>query len=71
MDMVGEEWQMKLKATSVESSSPTSNSVEYVFSITLLDGCMLDVLEPTSQIADHSMYINASDPHMIQAPAFD
>ena len=56
---------MKLKATSMKSTSLTSNTIEYLFVISILDGCILDTLHPLSEIGDHTVYVNETEPYTI------
>ena len=66
--MLGEYWDLRLKATSLKSA--TKSTAEYDFSISLFDGCLLDELYDPSFIDDFDYYIASTGLKIVNAPTF-
>ena len=56
--ILDDEWAFILKATSKISTAFPNNVVEYFFRVSLLDGCLLDTLNPLSTIESFAYYID-------------
>ena len=66
--MLDENWDFRLKAESSESA--TNSMVEYDFSTSLRDGCLLDVLSDLSTIDDFVYYLDNTGLHVVSAPTY-
>ena len=61
---------MKLKATSDGSTVVDKNTVEYEFTVAMVDGCLLDVLSDPSTIANFAYYIDDTGLYTVPAPTY-
>ena len=68
--MEGEEWTLKLKATSSTSTTSPDNVVEYQFNMALIDGCTIDELSSPSTIVNFVYYIDDTGLKEIETPTY-
>ena len=66
--VLDEFWDFRLKAKSIESA--TKSMVEYDFSTSLRDGCLLDVLTNPSSIENFVYYLDDSGLHTVPSPTY-
>ena len=63
-------WTFRLKATSTESSISSANVVDYDFTMSLLDGCIIDTLSNPSSIESFDYYIDVTGLRVIPTPTY-
>ena len=66
--MIDEYWDFRLKAESSESA--TNSMVEYDFSTSLIDGCLLDVLTDLSTVDNFVYYLDDSGLYTVPSPTY-
>jgi hypothetical protein len=68
--VLGEDWNFVLKVTSDDSTVDPGNMLEYSFSTSLLDGCLLDEFSSPGTINNLIYYIGDTGLHIIPTPSF-
>ena len=69
-DIEGEVWKLRLKVRSTVSTQSPNDVVVFDFSISMLDGCLNDILSAPSTIADFNYYIGHTGLETVPTPTF-
>ena len=68
--VLNEDWTFILRATSSISTADPDNNLDYQFGLSLLDGCLLDVLSSPSTIDNLIYYIDDTGLYTISTPTY-
>ena len=70
LSIEGQDWNFRLKLTSVESLESSRDQLDFDFTMNIKDRCINDVLKATSLISDLSYYIAYTGHYNIPAPTY-